>query len=204
MQSAVQAASFAFDDSFETATLHGVGQEIPANRLFIEEDASGVEAVCYGEFGLVKHAHAPQQLRISIRKRLSLTTQGARRLSRTEKYKYQIYFADKKGKHERASLIRFDSGDDAYGFPSVHHMHIQVDSVPQHSVRPHPVHIGEGFPHLSDIFDIALGMAFSDIGPVTYFEGLLARFKRIAHPERAIPALWVPKLEDRLFSFLLP
>lgn len=140
MQSAVQAASFAFDDSFETATLHGVGQEIPANRLFIEEDASGVEAVCYGEFGLVKHAHAPQQLRISIRKRLSLTTQGARRLSRTEKYKYQIYFADKKGKHERASLIRFDSGDDTYGFPSVHHMHIQVDSVPQHSVRPHPVH----------------------------------------------------------------
>ncbi len=204
MQRAVQGASFAFDDSFETATLYRSGQDIPANRLLLEEDPNGSVARCYGEFRFVHGRHSDQQLRVSVQKRLSLSMQGARRLSRPEKYKYQVYFSDKKGRHDRASLIRFDCGDDTYGFPSPHHMHIQIDSVPQHRVWPHPVHIGDGFPHLSDIFDIALAMAFSDIGPVAYFESLLGRFKKISHPERADPALWVARLGDQLFEFLLP
>jgi hypothetical protein len=203
MESQVEQFSYAFDDSFTTITPQGMSESILGNSLLIDETTYQNQATCIGEFRFLGAVDSNPKVRLSLKKWIELQ-QGNRgiRPSRTIEYRYQIWIERNEGDQTRLQVVRFDNGH-SYGFTTSHHLHVQVDSrYKRFRDRPHPTHVGENFPYLSDLFEIGLALSSHKKGPAVPFSRLLKDFKSLMPTERYDPTIWVPKLNSELFEFI--
>lgn len=206
MESQVQRYSFAFDDSFVSTIPQGLAEEIIGNQLIIDETSYPDQATCLGEFCFAGSKDSHPRVRLSLKKWIKLFPISANGThpSQTVKYRYQIWITHSQKQQKQIQVIRFDNGH-SYGFKTDHHLHIQIDGETK-KLRdwPHPTHVNNNFPYLSDIFEICYALSLHEEGPIKPFMKLLGNFRKIKRAEREEPRLWVPKINSELFEFILP
>lgn len=203
MEKQVDDFNYAFDETFTEAQVSGLADLVEGNHLYFDE-VSANEAVCIGEFRFQRHDERHPYVRLSLKKWMRLQRNGGSKQSETYKYRYHLWLESSSRRTSRIRVIRFDNGD-SYGYPTPHHMHIQIDSdVRKQREWPKPAHVDVNFPYFSDMIQIGWWLAANEKGPQPLFNSLLNRFKGIRNPARANPTNWVPAMNWDLIEFILP
>ncbi len=198
----VDSYSFAFDDSYINFRPQGSTDNLKANQLLFQKDCSKKKAVCIGEFRFTRNNDNYPWVITTVKKYFELIEKNDGCLySRTTQYSYNIRLISNND-HEKIPTIRFDNEDD-YGYQTRHHLHIQYEGKHHVNEEPYPAHIGNNFPHLSDIFHISHSLICSDGGPLKLFNELRNNFKNIPDEKRNNEKIWVQQMGVDLFDFIL-
>jgi hypothetical protein len=183
-------------DPKQSFALNRGRMDLEPNRIYQERSSGAVaDDIFYGVF--VLRVPGDKTCRFQFFKRLELKEEGGQLKSRTIEYSYTVIFS----LNSDSVVLRFDNLDEHWDFETAHHFHLDRHSAPTGTKKKikakdtHPAHVGNEYPHVSDLFDLAL----SDVLLVEDSNGVLANssalFSKIPVVRKKDPNDWIPVLD---------
>lgn len=203
MQQHIWHYSAYLDETAPDQTIHlARGALIPANQLHQrnsgDPSAYGMNDKFFGVYILMLNEN---KIKISIGKKLQLRKNNSQLQSKVLHYSYNLSWASNYKGESVTRIIRFDNQDD---FPqqnlnhlTLHHFHINMESDNSDiECKPTPAHIGSGFPHISDVFDLAFSVLTNRMDFV--HKKAMETFKNIPNSDKEQVNIWIPQVSPYL------
>lgn len=172
--------------------------QIPPNTLNSAQSSFsqfGVDDFFFAIFIVNSPVASGKRIKLHVNKYLEIDKGPNGLRSRTKSYSYNITWKFKHPKTNGLRLVRFDNQDEHYDYNTNNHFHCNVEfyggKKERSDLAPLPAHIGENFPHVSEIFDFCYGLLIGDADQTQYVAA--KKLLDIPKAEKADPLIWIPK-----------